>query len=89
MKHEIKCEQPYFDDIWNGLKNVELRYNDRKYKEFDYVIQKLYDKEKGFIDKIIITRIITVRPLPEDSPDVLKNFYVLFYFEILGKYDFT
>jgi len=33
--HELKLQQPYFNDVWNGLKDFEVRKNDRNYKVGD------------------------------------------------------
>lgn len=32
MIHVIKLSQPYFDHVWNGLKDFEVRKNDRNYQ---------------------------------------------------------
>lgn len=37
MKHDLKCINPYFIDIWNEFKHFELRKNDREYKKGDTV----------------------------------------------------
>ncbi len=42
--HELKCINPYFEDIWEGNKRFELRKNDRDFKQGDYLILKEYDK---------------------------------------------
>lgn len=35
--HELKLQQPYFDAVHNGLKDFEVRFNDRFYKVGDRV----------------------------------------------------
>lgn len=85
MKHDVKCKEPYFSDVWAGIKNVEIRFNDRSYKNYDYLVLHLCGENGEFIDKEIITRIIKIRSFNEG----LKEGYVLLYLSILGKYDFT
>ncbi|WP_156809739.1 DUF3850 domain-containing protein [Riemerella columbina] len=31
--HKLKLKQPYFDDVFYGRKNFEVRKNDRNFKE--------------------------------------------------------
>jgi hypothetical protein len=38
MKHELKCEQPFFEAIYTGAKNFEARWNDRNYKAGDALL---------------------------------------------------
>ncbi len=33
--HDLKTWPVYFEEIWRGLKNVELRFNDRDYQTGD------------------------------------------------------
>ncbi|MCK0201343.1 DUF3850 domain-containing protein [Ornithobacterium rhinotracheale] len=33
--HELKLRQPFFDDVFNGLKDFEIRKNDRDFKVGD------------------------------------------------------
>jgi ASC-1-like (ASCH) protein len=43
MIHELKLQQPYFDEVWNNRKTFEIRKNDRDFKVSDTVILKEYD----------------------------------------------
>lgn len=43
--HTIKCIQPYFDEVRNGNKVFEVRFNDSGYKEGDTVTLVLYNPE--------------------------------------------
>lgn len=43
--HNIKCEPESFSDIEYGLKNFEIRKNDRDYRQGDYVVLREYDGE--------------------------------------------
>ena len=38
MKHKLKTVNPYFADIQSGLKNFEVRKNDRGYQVGDILI---------------------------------------------------
>lgn len=33
--HEFKTLNPFFEDVWNGLKDFEVRRNDRNFKVGD------------------------------------------------------
>ena len=35
--HELKCEAPYFQAILDGIKNFELRLNDRGFQVGDKI----------------------------------------------------
>lgn len=37
MLHELKCENPYFQDAWEGRKDFEARINDRKFQVGDLI----------------------------------------------------
>lgn len=37
MLHKIKLQKPYCDPVLLGMKNFEVRYNDRGYQKGDYV----------------------------------------------------
>lgn len=43
--HTLKTEQPYFNQLWNGLKKFEVRKNDRDYKLNDLLLLQEYDLE--------------------------------------------
>ena len=36
--HYLKCINPYFQDILDGRKTLEIRKNDRNYKEGDFLV---------------------------------------------------
>lgn len=35
MIHELKLKAPYFQDVWTGLKDFEVRNNDRNFQVGD------------------------------------------------------
>lgn len=43
MIHYKKLTQPYFNDVWKGEKNFELRKNDCNYQVGDLVVLQEYD----------------------------------------------
>lgn len=43
MIHELKCWPPHFQDIIEGSKRFELRYDDRNFKEGDVLFLREYD----------------------------------------------
>ncbi|MFH6944588.1 DUF3850 domain-containing protein [Flavobacterium sp. FlaQc-50] len=56
--HELKTWQKYFVDIFCGLKNFELRKNDRDFKVGDEVLLKEYDAfKREYTGRILHRRI--------------------------------
>lgn len=45
--HFLKTVQPYFEDIWDGVKRFEFRKNDRKFKVNDVLILREFDEKKN------------------------------------------
>jgi len=43
MKHELKTESHYFDQVVRGIKKFEIRKNDREFESGDIVILKEVD----------------------------------------------
>lgn len=41
--HYIKCTNPYFTEVKDGIKNFEVRVNDRNYSKGDIVYLMEYD----------------------------------------------
>ena len=37
-RHDLKCEQPFFNAVLNGFKNFEIRNNDRDFQIGDIVV---------------------------------------------------
>ncbi len=50
---EVKCQQPYFDEVWLKRKNFEVRYNDRDYQVGDIVILKEWDENNKYSTRIV------------------------------------
>lgn len=48
MRHELKTINPYFTDVWEGIKTFELRKNDRGFKNGDKLLLREYDENKGY-----------------------------------------
>lgn len=46
MTHELKTWPIYFEQVWNGDKNFEVRKNDREFQKGDTVILREYDITK-------------------------------------------
>ena len=44
--HKLKVWSDYMDDLLNGKKTFELRFNDRNFQVGDILILEEYDKEK-------------------------------------------
>lgn len=41
--HNLKCTNPYFQDVWDGKKTFEVRNNDRNFAVNDIICLKEYD----------------------------------------------
>ena len=50
MIHELKTIPYYFERIYNGEKNFEVRKNDRGFQKGDKVVLKEYNDNVGVID---------------------------------------
>jgi hypothetical protein len=62
--HDVKCVNPYFSDIWNGVKDFEIRYNDRRYAAGDRLVLHEYvpgapDVGK-YTDRVIVCDIVWI-----------------------------
>lgn len=42
--HYLKTEQPWFEDVWNGVKTFEVRKDDRGFKPGDVLCLQEYDR---------------------------------------------
>lgn len=40
VTHELKCQQPWFQAVWDGYKPFEVRRNDRNFQPGDHVMLK-------------------------------------------------
>ena len=59
--HVLKTEQPFFDDVWNGRKDFEVRLNDRDFKVGDR------------LELIEVTENATQRYILKDVKYILKG----------------
>ena len=44
--HQIKCINPFYNEVAAGIKTFEVRYNDRNYNVGEKVVLYEYDPEK-------------------------------------------
>lgn len=55
-KHELKTINPYFDDLFYGRKQFEVRFNDdRNFQIGDYLVLREYDTEKQCYTGAVVT----------------------------------
>lgn len=54
--HELKTWKQYFVAVFSGLKNFEIRFNDRDFKVGDEVLLKEYDEKEGVYTGRILHR---------------------------------
>lgn len=57
--HLLKTVNPYFQDVYDGLKTFELRVNDRDFSEDDILILVEYEDEE-YTNRILVKRVGTV-----------------------------
>lgn len=58
-KHELKCWPEFFEPIESGMKNFDLRLNDRKYAVGDTLLLREYDDRKGTFTGRSVSRKVT------------------------------
>ncbi len=83
--HELKTVNPFFRDIVDGLKQFEIRKNDRDYKQGDTVTLYEYNP----INKCATSRWVNVKITyvlyHHDFPDGIKEGYCIFGFTELNR----
>ena len=43
MTHKLKTVNPYFTDMWRGVKTFEIRKNDRHFTRYECLLLQEYD----------------------------------------------
>ncbi|MFD3034330.1 DUF3850 domain-containing protein, partial [Streptococcus agalactiae] len=56
-QHLLNCYPEYFEDIMDGTKTFECRYNDRDFKVGDELLLREYDPQKGYTYRCIVRKI--------------------------------
>ena len=80
--HYTKCINPHFQNVWDGIKTAEIRFNDRDYKVNDIVYQQEFDREEQhFSGREIVMKVTYV--LKEYS--ALIDGFCMYCFEIIEK----
>ena len=74
--HKLKTVNPYFNDIWNRIKNFDVRLNDRDFKVNDYVLLREFDPTtlNKYLFREILCRIYYIF---EDSKFLKKNIIII------------
>lgn len=57
IKHDLKISSQYYDDVMMGIKNFELRKNDRDYKMGDIFMLREYKDSYGYTGRYFIQSI--------------------------------
>jgi len=74
MVRYLKTEIEFFQDILDGLKSFEVRFNDRHFKVNDVLVLQEYDyKRKIYTGREISKRVIYIL----DDPRFVKEGYVI------------
>jgi hypothetical protein len=78
VDHTLKTEQPWFDLVVEGVKNFEIRKNDRDYKEGDILELLEYDQQtKQFTDDYVIAKVELVCEFAQKEGWVVMGIKVL------------
>ena len=64
--HEIKCYPEYYQEIINGAKRFEIRFNDRNYKVNDILVIR-ENTLMGLTGRYCICCIVYIKPLISSS----------------------
>lgn len=75
MVHELKIHPEYYKDVLLGLKKVEIRYNDRDFKEGDTLVLNEWNPETEKYTGCQVKR--KVSNVYKNLPGVLSNYVVL------------
>lgn len=75
MVHELKIHPEYYKDVLLGLKKVEIRYNDRDFKEGDILVLNEWDPQTEKYTGCQVKR--KVNNVYKNHPGVLSNYVVL------------
>jgi Domain of unknown function (DUF3850) len=86
MTHTLKTLNPYFSQVWDGLKAFEVRDTiDRTFQAGDKVILMEYDPKHNSLTYREITVQIDYVLLGEDLPALLLPDVCVFGFTVLDK----
>jgi len=74
MLQDLKCVNPYFQDVLEGRKTFEVRWNDRNYQRGDILILREYDREKGYSGRDVY---VTVEYVLKEFEGLKEGYVVL------------
>jgi hypothetical protein len=74
MLQDLKCVNPYFQDVLEGRKNFEVRWNDRNYKRGDILILREWHREKGYSGREVY---VAVEYILDEFEGLVKGYVVL------------
>lgn len=58
MHHELKTVNPYFQRVWDGQKNFEIRLNDRDFQTGDTLTLREYEiKNNSYSGREVFARV--------------------------------
>ena len=52
--HEFKTVNPFFENFWSGLKDFEVRKNDRNFKVGDRIKLVEFGESKNYVPRFIL-----------------------------------
>lgn len=81
--HELKAINPYFSDVWHGIKNFEVRKNDREFKVGDFLLLREYDPQNISEFQYLFREILCKITYLFENHDFLKEGYVILGIEVI------
>lgn len=83
--HEVKCMDQHFDAIERGDKGAELRFNDRNYRERDFITLVRCQRTAAGVMPTGAALLVRITHLLSDHPGLTPG-YVMASFEKLAWY---
>lgn len=80
-KHELKTKRKFFLETWMGVKDFEVRKNDRDYKVGDDILLMEQDEKGKYSGFEIMTTIVSVL----DDGEYCKEGYVVIGIRVISK----
>jgi hypothetical protein len=82
--HVLKCWPEYFNAIWQGTKNCEIRKNDRGFQAFDFLLLRAYDPgSKSYLYEMMV---VQVEQVDASVPGLQPGYVVLAIHKVLGPF---
>lgn len=74
MIHELKIDEQYFDAVCEGIKNFEIRYNDRKFEVGDSILLHEIDSKRRYTGRKVSGTITYITDYQQKEGFVVFSF---------------